>query len=197
MKKNRKGKSRTEAAKKIAQLVLGLVLVGLGVLAIIQGWMLLLLLSLAVIIYGVGALLTWFSRRKTGTRSGWSLAIALSSIGAGIGLLLGNTLGEVAIGIVLIILSIWLMAAGVLEVIGAIMYRKAMTTSELGVQAPGSVQSLVLGIAMIVAGLLCLFAPLVIIGIASIFFVIAMFVAGARLIVASFSADALTKQEAS
>lgn len=196
MKKNRKGKSRTETAKKIAQLVLGLVLVGLGVLAIIQDWMLLLLLSLAVIIYGVGALLTWFSRRKTGTRSGWSLAIALSSIGAGIGLLLGNTLGEVAIGIVLIILSIWLMAAGVLEVIGAIMYRKAMTTSELGVQAPGSIQSLVLGIAMIVAGLLCLFAPLVIIGIASIFFVIAMFVAGARLIVASFSADALTKQEA-
>lgn len=196
MKKQRRKTSGTEAAKKLAQLILGLVLIGLGVLSILVDNLLLLLISLSVIIYGIGTLLTWLSRRKTGTGSGWSLAIALSSIGAGIGLLLGSTFGEFALGIVLIILAIWLMAAGVLEVIGAIMYRKAMTTADLGVQAPGSMQSLVFGVAMVVAGLLCLIAPVVIVGLAFVFFVIAMFVAGARLVVASFSADALTKQEA-
>ena len=196
MKKSGNKRSTGETVKKILQLILGLVLVALGILSIVQPDLLLTLICLSVLIYGAGTLITWLSRRKTGTRSGWSLAIAIFSIGAGIGLLLGSTVGGIALELVLIILSIWLMAAGVLEVIGAIMYRKAMTTADLGVQAPGSIQSLVLGVAMVAAGLLCLLFPLLLVGLTGIILLIAMFVSGIRLVVASFSSDALTKQEA-
>ncbi|MBQ7506902.1 MAG: DUF308 domain-containing protein [Lachnospiraceae bacterium] len=194
MKQKSKGRTPKETAKKIVQLLLGLVLVVLGVLALVYPEMLLLLVSLCIMIYGAGTLITWLGRRKTGTGSGWSLAIALSSIGAGLGLLLGKTIGGIALQIVLIILAVWLMSAGVLEVIGAIMYRKAMTTADLGIQAPGSMQSLILGIAMVVAGLLCLLCPLLIVSLSELLLVIAMFVSGARLVVASFSSDALTKE---
>ena len=49
---------------------------------------------------------------------------------------------------------------------------------------------------MVAAGLLCLLFPLLLVGLTGIILLIAMFVSGIRLVVASFSSDALTKQEA-
>ena len=52
-------------------------------------------------------------------------------------------------------------AEAALEILGAVMYRKAMTTADLGVAAPGSVSSMVLGVIMAAVGVLGLIFPVV------------------------------------
>ena len=54
----------------------------------------------------------------------------LMAVGFGVFILIGNQLGDFALRLLLISLSIWLMAQGVLETLGAIMYRKAMTSEK-------------------------------------------------------------------
>ena len=71
----------------------------------------------------------------------------------------GNWIAAFMARYILISVSVWLIAEGILQILGAIMYRKAMTTADLGVQAPGSVSSMVCGGCMIAAGILGLIFP--------------------------------------
>ena len=105
--------------------------------------------------------------------------------------MIGSRLGSFAIHILLISLSIWLIAQGVLEVLGAVMYRKAMTTADLGVQAPGSAASMVLGAVMIVVGILGLIFPVMAVYAVRIWIVAELFMSGIRMIWMARSAGEL------
>ena len=71
------------------------------------------------------------------------------------------------------------------------MYRKAMTTADLGVQAPGSVSAMVLGIAMAAVGILGLINPVVAVITAGIWIVAALILSGIRMIWIARSAGVL------
>jgi uncharacterized membrane protein HdeD (DUF308 family) len=71
------------------------------------------------------------------------------------------------------------------------MYRKAMTTADLGVQAPGSVSSMVIGVIMIAVGILGIIFPIFASVVVGLMMVGGMVVMGIKLIWMARSAGVL------
>ncbi len=168
--------------KKILYLIGGAVCIALGVLTIFYIDLALLLCCVALFVYGFSDLMRWHERRKTGTASLWTLLSGSLSIIFGLCILIGNNFLEFATSQLILFFSLWLIAAGVFEILGAVMYRKAMTSADLGVQAPGSVTSLIAGGIMILVGLLALFVPMFAIVTAHIWIVMGLILTGVHLI---------------
>lgn len=181
--------------KKVLLFLSGAVLIAFGVVVLCNREMILFSCGLGLLIYGVGTLITWSDHRKTGTANKWSLWIALAACIAGVAVFVGGYFEIVAVGIVMLIIGLWLIGSGVLEIIGAVMYRKAMTSVELGVQAPGSVGTLVLGAVMIAVGVLVLFIPRFAVVATGFIVAVAMIVVGIRLLAAAFSIGAISQKE--
>ena len=177
--------------KKILFLLIGAASVLFGILCIFDQKLPFLLCGIGLLLYGFGEFFHWRERKKAGAAGGWALVGMLVAIAFGAFILIGSRLGVFAVRLLLISLSIWMIAQGVLEILGAVMYRKAMTTADLGVQAPGSVSSMVMGAVMISVGVLGLVFP-IFAGVAvRIFIVIELIVSGVRLIWMSRSAGVL------
>ena len=177
--------------KKPLYLITGAASIVLGILCGCDRKLAVLLCGIGLFIYGVGELLHWHERRKAGAASVWALAGAFLAIAFGILILAGNSIGQSAARFLLISLSIWLMAQGVLEALGAIMYRKAMTTEDLGVQAPGSGAAMVTGVIMVVLGILGLISPVFAGYSVWIWIVLELIVSGVRLILRARSTGIL------
>ena len=177
--------------KKILYVLMGAGSILLGILCIFDKNLPVILCGIGLLIYGVGQFLHWRERRKAGAASVWALAGMLLAIAFGLFILIGSRLGSFAVHILLISLSIWLIAEGVLEILGAVMYRKAMTSLDLGVQAPGSAASMVLGAVMITVGILGLIFPVFAEFAVGIWIVAELIVSGVRLIWMARSAGAL------
>ena len=180
--------------KKILYICIGAVSIVLGILCIFNRELAIMLSGIGLILYGLGSFFHWKERRKAGAASIWALAGMLMAVGFGIFILIGNQLGDFAIRLLLISLSIWLIAQGVLEVLGAVMYRKAMTTADLGIQAPGSMASMVLGTIMILVGVFGLIFPIFAGFAVWIFIVSALIVSGFRMFWMARSAGALEEE---
>ena len=177
--------------KKILYVFLGAGAILLGILCLFDKGLPVILCGIGLLIYGIGQFLHWKERKKAGAAGVWALAGTILAIAFGVFLLIGSRLGSFAIHILLISLSIWLIAQGVLEVLGAVMYRKAMTTADLGVQAPGSAASMVLGAVMIVVGILGLIFPVMAVYAVRIWIVAELFMSGIRMIWMARSAGEL------
>ena len=169
--------------KKILYLIGGVAVIVLGVLSLFDRNLTMLLCGIMFVVYGAGDLLRWIEGRKTGTSSFWMLFGAAISFVFGACIFIGNThVIELSGVVVVVIFSLWLMASGVFEILGAIMYRKAMTSADLGVQAPGSVTSMVSGGIMIAVGLLSVIIPMFAMVTAHIWISVGLIIAGVRLI---------------
>ena len=168
--------------KKILYVVIGVIAIALGIACIFDRRMAAILCGVGLLLYGFGSLVRWREHSKAGAAGVWSLAAGIVSAAFGIFILIGSGLGFFAARILLISLSVWLIAEAVLEILGAIMYRKAMTTADLGVMAPGSVSSMVLGIVMAVVGVLGLIFPIVAEFFVWIWIVCELILSGVRLI---------------
>ena len=178
--------------KKILYLIAGVGVIILGILALLIGEFSLLMCGVMLLIYGVADLVKWRSGLKNGTASIWTLLGSLISFALGICILIGNvSTAQFTTTVMVVFFSLWLMVSGVFEILGAIMYRKAMTSADLGVMAPGSKTSIVSGIIMIGVGLLALIIPLVAVFTMHIWVSVGLILAGVRLITEARAAGEL------
>lgn len=145
--------------KRILYICIGAVAILLGIICIFDRKLPFVLCGAGLLLYAAGELFHWRERRKAGAAGVWAMAGMIVAAGFGVFILVGSRFEEFALHFLLVSLSIWLIAEGALEILGAIMYRKAMTSVDLGVQAPGSVSSMVLGTIMAVVGVLGLIFP--------------------------------------
>ena len=177
--------------KKNLYLCLGAAAILLGIICLLNMELLLVLCGIGLLLYSVSQLIHWRERRKAGAAGVWTLVGMLVAAAFGIEILIGTRLGDTAIHFLLISLSIWLIAAGGLEVLGAVMYRRAMTSVDLGVQAPGSVSSMILGSVMIAVGILGLIFPVFAEYAVGLWIVAELIVTGVRMIWMARTAGAL------
>ena len=186
-----------DGVKRILQLICGAAMTVLGILVLCYDQMFILFCALALIIYGIGTFLSWTVHRKTGTASRGSFWIAVVTIAAGSAIFVGGTFLRVTAWLVMLILGICFIVSGIFEIIGAVIYRKAMTSIELGVQAPGSKTSIVVGGVMIGFGLFMVFAPLFAMQVTGLILAIAMILGGVRTVVSAFTTGAVSTKEES
>ena len=177
--------------KKILYICIGAFSVLLGLLCMFDRELPVILSGIGLLLYSAGELVHWKERRKAGAAGIWALAGMLVAAVFGIVILIGSRFGTAAMQFLLISLSIWLIAEGALEILGAIMYRKAMTTADLGVQAPGSVSSMILGAIMAVTGVLGLIFPVFAGYTVRIWIIAELIVTGVRMIWMARTAGAL------
>ena len=145
--------------KRILYICIGAVSILLGIICVFDTRLPVFLCGAGLLLYAAGELFHWRERSKAGAAGVWALAGMIVSAAFGGFILVGSRLEYFALHFLLLTLSIWLIAQGALEILGAVMYRRAMTTADLGVQAPGSVSSMVLGTVMAAVGVLGLIFP--------------------------------------
>ena len=184
-----------DKVKRILQLICGAAMTVLGILVLCYDEMFILFCAMALVIYGIGAFLSWTVHRKSGTASRGSFWIAVAAFAAGVAIFVGGTFLQVTAWIVMLILGICFISVGILEVIGAVIYRKAMTSIDLGVQAPGSMAAIITGGIMVGFGLFMIFAPLFAMQITGLILAIAMILGGIRTVILSFSTGAVSEEE--
>ena len=149
-------------AKKVLYLLIGVLLITLAIFTILVDGLSGFLCGIGMFLYGLGELVQWFEHRKTGSATILNLIGSAFSITIGVVIFMGSTSGQAyALRRMVLTLAFFLVVSGILEITGAIIYRKAMTSVELGVQAPGSVVSIILGCIMIVLGVLGFIFPFV------------------------------------
>lgn len=168
--------------KRILFIVIGAAAIVLGLCCLFDRKLSVLMCGIGLFIFGVGEIVHWRERKKAGAASIWVIIAAAMSIVFGIVILAGSREAGAAGHFLLISISIWLIAEGVFEVLGAVMYRKAMTTEDLGVQAPGSAASMVLGVLMVVFGVLGLVFPAFAEAAAGIWVAFELIISGIRLV---------------
>ncbi len=177
--------------KKLLYMFGGVVSIILGILTIFYEELALFLCSAVLLVYGISGMMKWLEGRKSGTSSLWTFLGAALSIIFSICILIGNNTMEFAAAQLVLLFSLWLIVIGGFEVLGAIMYRKAMTSADLGVQAPGSLTSLISGGIMIIIGILALFIPMFAILTAHIWITMGLILTGIRLFMMARSAGEL------
>ena len=178
--------------KKILYLVAGVVVITLGVLTIFDLDLVLLSCGIMLFVYGFSYLMQWIAGRRSGTSSLWTLFCAALSFILGCGIFIGSVSSlTFSTAVITAIFALWLIAVGVFEILGAIMYRKAMTSADLGVYAPGSKTSIISGGIMILVGLLALLIPIFAMVTAHIWIVMGLILTGVRLITQARTAGEL------
>ena len=180
---------------KPLRLVLGIIFCVLGVMLFIRTEVLFFLCGVGIIVYGISRLIEWGRRRKTGTSERWALIGGIAAIAVGLAAFVGGNLGVVAVYIVILIISIWISVAGVIEVLGAIMYRRAMTTIELGTKAPGSLASIILGVGMVAIGVLGIIKPEFAVVAVGIILAIGLIIQGLKYIISVFPRHSYSTSE--
>lgn len=181
--------------KKILFVILGAASIVLGIICIFNDQLPYILCGIGLILYACVEFFNWRERRKAGAAGVWALLGMLVTIAFGTAIIIGSKFGDFALRFVLILFSIWLIAEGGLEITGAVMYRKAMTSVDLGVQAPGALSSLVLGIIMAAVGVLGLIFPVFAETAVLILIVVELILSGVRLIWMARTAGDLEESE--
>ena len=184
----------SKGVSRITLMIIGVVMVVLGVISLIDPTFKVLFSGIGVLLYGGGSIMHWLERRKMGYAKKTTLVAAIVAIAAGTAILIGENTGVFAMQFMLYILALWLIAAGILEIIGAVIFRKAMTTTDLGVQAPGSIASMVLGSVLIFMGVFAFIQPLIAVVTAGIVISLVLIIAGLRMLISGFYAGVLLKR---
>ena len=84
-----------DKVKRILQLICGAAMVVLGILVLCYDEMFILFCAMALVIYGIGAFLSWTVHRKSGTASRGSFWIAVAAFAAGVAIFVGGTFLQV------------------------------------------------------------------------------------------------------
>lgn len=120
------------------------------------------LIGFAMLVEGVGSIVSWNERRKYGFADGWTLLGAIVSIALGCFLLV-SYVAQLAISLfIAYLIAAWLVIGGITRIIAAIKLRSFHNTAQtliIGTSWPGL---LALGILVTVLGVLCLVAPSII-----------------------------------
>ena len=117
------------------------------------------LIGLAMLVEGIGSVITWNERRRIGIADGWTLVGAIVSIVLGIFLLVSYVARFAVDMFIAYLIAIWLVFGGISRIIAALNLRNYQYQLGVGA-APGNwVALLVLGIALVVLGILCIFNP--------------------------------------
>ncbi len=179
-------------AKKILYLLIGLALIALAICTIFVDGLTGFLCGIGMFLYGIGTLVQWIEHKKDGSATILSLIGSAFSVVIGILVLMGSTAGQAyVLRRMVFTIAFFLIVSGIFEIIGAIIYRKAMTSVDLGVQAPGSVLTIILGCIMIVLGVLGFIFPFVAAYACGAVLTLQLFVVGIRLILQARSAGVL------
>ena len=114
------------------------------------------LIGLAMIVEGVGGIITWIDRRNNGLANGWTLAGGIVSLLLGM-ILVGSYVLQFAMdAFIAYFIAIWLVVAGITRIVAAIAVR-----SSLGREAAsGWIIQIVLGVLIAILGVMCIFNPL-------------------------------------
>ena len=181
--------------RRILLMLIGVFMIVLGIGSFINPDNIVLAGGFGVILYGLGSIFHWLERKKMGFAKKTTLTSAILTIVVGVVILVGGKTGFLAAGFILVLLSLWLIVAGVLEIIGAVIFRKAMTTADLGVQAPGSIASMILGAILVLTGLMSLMEPLFAAITAGIMISLVLIVTGVRIVVSGIYSGILIRRE--
>ena len=113
------------------------------------------LIGLAMIVEGVGGIITWIDRRNNGLANGWTLAGGIVSLLLGM-ILVGSYVLQFAMdAFIAYFIAIWLVIAGITRVAAAIAVR-----SQNPEGASGWIVQVVLGVLIAILGVMCIFNPL-------------------------------------
>ena len=141
------------------------------------------LIGLAMIVEGVGGIVTWMERRRLGLANGWTLAGAIVSLVLGIALLGSYMLQFAVDAFIAYLIAIWLVVAGIARIVAAIGARN----SQLQPGAGSMVLQIVLGVLIAILGVLCIFNPLSVVAGVGMMLGISIVVVGVDLVIAGFS----------
>ena len=117
------------------------------------------LIGLAMVVEGVGSVVSWNGRRKLGFADGWTLAGAIVSIILGV-FLLGSFAAQFAVDLfIAYLIAVWLVIGGVSRIVASLKLRDFRKLG--GMQSVGSHWGILLALGILVAllGILCLFNP--------------------------------------
>ena len=117
------------------------------------------LLGIVMVADGIANIVPWFQLRKVGSSNGWALFGAILSIVFGIALL-GSYAARFAVDLFFAyMIAIWLIATGVIRIGFSLQMRKY--SQDIQPQSIGERWwfSLIIGILVVIAGVMCLFNP--------------------------------------
>ncbi len=139
------------------------------------------LIGLAMIVEGVGGVITWNTRRELGLANGWTLAGSIVSIVLGM-VLLGSYVLQFAIdAFIAYLIAIWLVVAGITRIVAAIAVR-----SQGKEGASGWIAQIALGVLIAILGVLCIFNPLSVVAGVGMMLGISIVFVGIDLVISAF-----------
>ena len=144
------------------------------------------LLGIVMVVDGIANIVTWFQLRKSGQSSGWALFEAIISIIFGI-VLLGSFAAQLAVDLFFAyMIAAWLIVTGIMRIGFSLQLRKL----NQGVQ-PQSIGErwwfvLIMGILVIIAGIMCLFNPMIAMASVGMIIGISIIVVGVSVIALAF-----------
>ena len=139
------------------------------------------LIGLAMIVEGVGGIITWIARRELGLANGWTLAGSIVSIVLGM-VLLGSYVLQFAIdAFIAYLIAIWLVVAGITRIVAAIAVR-----SQGKEGASGWIAQIALGVLIAILGVLCIFNPLSVVAGVGMMLGISIVFVGIDLVISAF-----------
>ncbi len=148
---------------KILSIVLGVLLAIGGVYCLmtpiatysVLSW----LIGLAMLVEGIGSVVTWNDRRKLGFADGWTLLGAIVSIILGC-ILLVSYVAQFAVDLfIAYMIAAWFVIGGITRIIAAVKLRQFRDATGSAIDGSWGLL-LVLGIIIVILGVLCLFNPL-------------------------------------
>lgn len=117
------------------------------------------LIGAAMIVEGVGSVITWNDRRKYGLADSWTLLGAIVSIALGV-FLLGSFAAQLAVDyFIAYLIAIWLVFGGIARIAAAISIRNYQNQMGSGAIATSWVALFALGVLIVILGVLCIFNP--------------------------------------
>jgi len=148
------------------------------------GWV----LGVCMIADSIGNIATWSTRRKLGVADGWTLAIGIISLLAGIAIVANNTM-QFAVDMFIVYTSaFWVIAVGLLRIVGSVRLRGINKTREANQITSLWWVALISGILLVVVGVFGLANPAVAAVALGISIGLSIVAAGANLIATAVSA---------
>ena len=118
------------------------------------------LIGLAMLVEGIGSVVTWNDLRSRGFADGWTLAGAIVSIILGVILLVSYAAQWAVDVFIAYMIAAWLVIGGIMRIVAALKLRKVKNDPGYRSLDMNWGVLLVLGILVTILGILCLFNPL-------------------------------------
>ena len=176
--------------RKILSVILGVFMIATGIYCFFTpvetSSIIPFVLGIAMIVDGIGRIVTWFDIRGTMRQSAWVLVSAIVSLLFGLMLVFSPVL-QMSIGVSVILLTgWWLLALGIIRIVHAFHLRRIKRASD-GFGLGGMIGSdwciaLILGILLVIFGIIVILNPLLGLGVIGVLVGCSIITAGVNLI---------------